>query len=78
MAAEFIGSQSKRVYNDSSHVAVATANGISHVVSYNLKHLVKDRRIDGFNGINMLNGYDHIIDITTPERFIILPEEKEQ
>jgi predicted nucleic acid-binding protein len=77
MEAEFINSQSKRVYNDSSHVAVATVSGISHIVSYNFKHLVKDRRIDGFNGVNISNGYDHLIDITTPEKFIVSPEDKE-
>jgi hypothetical protein len=77
MAADFINSQSKRIYNDSCHVAIATINGINHIVSYNFKHLVKDRRIDGFNGANILNGYDHLVDITTPDRFIVLPEENE-
>lgn len=66
------------MYNDSSHVAIATTNGINHIVSYNFTHLMKDRRIDGFNGVNMLNGYDHTIDITPPDRFIITPEDMEQ
>ena len=74
MKADFISSAALNVYNDSSHVAIATVNRINHIVSYNFKHLVKDRRIDGFNGVNLLNGYDHTIDITTPERFIDLPE----
>jgi predicted nucleic acid-binding protein len=78
MAADFIVSSAPKVYNDSSHVAIATINEINHIVSYNFKHLVKDKRIDGFNGVNMLNGYDHVIDITTPDRFIITPEDREQ
>ena len=74
MAGEFVASESIRVYNDCSHVAVATVNGIRHIVSFNCKHLVNDRRIDGFNAINLQNGYDNLIDITTPHRFIELAE----
>jgi predicted nucleic acid-binding protein len=76
MDAEFVGkSKSRALYNDSCHVAIATVNGIGHIISFNCKHLVKDRRIDGFNGVNFQNGYDHIIDITTPHRFVITDEE---
>jgi len=75
MAADFIVSSAPKVYNDSSHVAIATVYGISHIVSYNFRHLVKDRRIDGFNGVNMLSGYEHAIDITTPDRFILYPDD---
>lgn len=76
MSSEFVNTDSIRIYNDCSHVAVATVNGIRHIVSYNCKHLVNDRRIDGFNGINFKNGYDNVVDITTPHRFI-LSDEKE-
>jgi len=75
MEAEFIRGTSKKIYNDSSHVAIATVNGIGHVVSFNCHHLVKDHRIDGFNGVNFQNGYDHLVDITTPHRFVITDEE---
>ncbi len=61
---------SQRVYRDCSHVAIATVNGIKHIVSFNCRHLVNDRRIDGFNAINLQNGYDHMVDITTPHRFL--------
>jgi predicted nucleic acid-binding protein len=76
MSSEFVNTDSLRVYNDCSHVAVATVNGIRHIVSYNCKHLVNDRRIDGFNGINFKNGYDNIIDITTPHRFVLADEQE--
>jgi len=76
MSSEFVNTDSIRIYNDCSHVAVATVNGIRHIVSYNCKHLVNDRRIDGFNGINFKNGYDNVVDITTPHRFV-LSDEKE-
>ena len=74
MSSEFVNTDSLRVYNDCSHVAVATVNGIRHIVSYNCKHLVNDRRIDGFNAINFKNGYDNVVDITTPHRFILSDE----
>jgi predicted nucleic acid-binding protein len=75
MAADFIRSEALRVYNDCSHVAIATVNGIKHVVSFNCKHLVNDRRIDGFNAINFQNGYDNVVDISTPEKFNMIPME---
>jgi predicted nucleic acid-binding protein len=77
MDAEIAGkSKSRTLYNDSCHVAIATVNGIGHIVSFNCRHLVQDRRIDGFNGVNLQNGYDHLIDITTPHRFVITDEEE--
>ena len=76
MKAGFAAADSIRVYNDCSHVAMATVNDIRHIVSFNCKHLVNDRRIDAFNAINFQNGYDMIIDITTPHRFITAAEEE--
>ena len=61
---------SQRIYRDCCHIAVATVNDIKHVVSFNCKHLVNDRRIDGFNAINLQHGYDLMVDITTPHRFL--------
>jgi predicted nucleic acid-binding protein len=77
MASDFVQTDSIRVYNDCSHVAVATVNGVRHIVSFNCKHLVNDRRIDGFNAVNFQNGYDNLIDITTPHRFIMTTEEEQ-
>jgi predicted nucleic acid-binding protein len=77
MEREFKNNKSRRIFNDSSHVAIATVNGINHIISFNFEHLVNDRRIDNFIAINFQNGYDHIIDITTPDRFV-LPEPGEK
>jgi predicted nucleic acid-binding protein len=71
IASEFNGIDSRSVFNDCRHVAVATVNGLKHIVSFNCRHLVNDRRIDGFNAINIRCGYDHMIDISTPHKFII-------
>jgi predicted nucleic acid-binding protein len=67
---------SLRIYNDCSHVAMATVTEIRHIVSFNCKHLVNDHRIDVFNAINFQNGYDLMIDITMPHKFV-MDEEKE-
>jgi predicted nucleic acid-binding protein len=71
MKTGFAAADSIRVYNDCSHVAIATVNEIRHIVSFNCKHLVNDKRIDAFNAINFQNGYELVIDITTPHRFIV-------
>lgn len=71
MKSEFAATDSIRVYNDCSHVAIATVNDIRRIVSFNCKHLVNDKRIDAFNAINFKNGYECVIDITTPHRFIL-------
>ena len=68
---QFQGSKSKKVSDDCRHVAVTTVNGIKHIVSFNCKHLVNDQRIDGFNAINIRNGYDLMVDISTPHKFVI-------
>lgn len=71
IASEFGGVSSQGVYNDCRHVAVATINDLKHIVSFNCRHLVNDRRIDGFNAINIRCGYDHMVDISTPHKFVI-------
>jgi predicted nucleic acid-binding protein len=75
IASEFGGAGSQRVYNDCRHVAIATINEIKHIVSFNCRHLVNDRRIDGFNAINIRCGYDHLIDISMPHKFVIKEDE---
>jgi predicted nucleic acid-binding protein len=74
IASEFAGVNSQRIYNDCRHVAVATVNDLKHIVSFNCRHLVNDRRIDGFNAINIRCGYDHMVDISTPHKFVIKDE----
>ena len=75
LAAEFNSINSKAIYNDCRHVAVTTVNGLKHIVSFNCKHLVNDKRIDGFNATNIRNGYDLMVDISTPHKFIITENE---
>ena len=75
IASEFGGVASRSVYNDCRHVAVVTVNDLKHIVSFNCKHLVNDQRIDGFNAINIRNGYDLMVDISTPHKFVTKEDE---
>lgn len=59
-------------YYDTAHVAIASVNGFKFVLTFNFVHLLKIARIEMFNGINLLNGYDSI-QLVSPELFI--PEE---
>lgn len=54
---------------DGLHVAVATLSAATAIVSWNFKHLVNLRRVQGFNGVNLLMGY-RAIDIRTPREVL--------
>jgi len=77
ITAGFRGSSSVGIYRDCSHVALATLNGIRHIVNFYCNHLVNDRKIDSFNAVNIRNGYDLIVDITTPHKFLPIPEQEQ-
>jgi len=59
-------------YYDAAHVAVCSVHSIDYLLTFNFKHLVKIKKIDAFNGINLLNGYGPL-SFVNPEMF--LPEE---
>jgi predicted nucleic acid-binding protein len=43
--------------DDARHVAIATDQGLTVIVSWNFHHLVNLRREAGFNAVNLLEGY---------------------
>lgn len=51
--------------DDAYHIAVATTNGCSAILSWNFNHMVKLKTILGVNGINRIQGYGEI-EIITP------------
>ncbi|OGJ91002.1 MAG: hypothetical protein A2487_05350 [Candidatus Raymondbacteria bacterium RifOxyC12_full_50_8] len=77
LAAMYVSNTPLRVYRDCAQVALATIYNIRHIVSFNFTHLVNDRKIDGFNAINIRNGYDLVVDITTPHRFLLETEQED-
>ncbi len=56
-------------FDDCVHIALATLAKADVLVSWNFKHIVNKRRIDGYNGVNLLLGYSPI-DIRTPYEVI--------
>jgi len=43
--------------SDALHVAAATVYGAALILSWNFRHIVNFKRIRGFNGVNVTNGY---------------------
>lgn len=56
-------------YEDCLHIAIATIYHLDLLVSWNFKHIVNIKRIRGYNGINIKNGYPRI-EIRSPKDLI--------
>ena len=54
--------------NDAYHIALASANRIDCLISWNFKHIVNYDKIRMFNAVNMRMGYP-LIDIRSPLEF---------
>ncbi len=59
---------------DALHVAVATVNDCELIVSWNFRHIVRFSKIQRFNAINALYGYNSVAIHSPPE----VTNEKEQ
>ena len=59
----------KTSYDDCLHIAIATIARLDFLVSWNFKHIVNIKRIRGYNGINIKNGYP-AIEIRSPKDMI--------
>jgi hypothetical protein len=62
--------------DDAMHVATCTVHRVSHLVSWNFKHLVNVRREAGFNAVNLLQGYPPV-SIVNPKQLIHANTENE-
>jgi hypothetical protein len=62
--------------DDAKHVATCTVHRVSHLVSWNFKHLVNVRREAGFNAVNLLQGYSPV-SIVNPKELIHANTENE-
>lgn len=56
-------------YDDCLHIAIATISRLDLLVSWNFNHIVNIKRIRGYNGINIKNGYPSI-EIRSPKDLI--------
>lgn len=56
-------------YDDCLHIAIATISRLDLLVSWNFKHIVNIKKIRGYNGINIKNGYPSL-EIRSPKDLI--------
>jgi predicted nucleic acid-binding protein len=56
-------------FADCLHIAIATINKADYLVSWNFKHIVNEKRIRGYNSINIKNGYKQL-EIRSPREFM--------
>jgi hypothetical protein len=54
---------------DAQHIAIATVGRVDVLVSWNFKHIVNLQRIQGYNSVNLREGYP-MIEIRTPREVI--------
>jgi predicted nucleic acid-binding protein len=59
----------KTSLEDCRHIALATINKVDVLASWNFKHIVNLSRINGYNAVNLKNGYK-IIEIRNPKELI--------
>lgn len=60
-----------RMRADAQHIAIATVGRVDVLVSWNFKHIVNLQRIQGYNSVNLRQGYP-MIEIRTPRE--VLPD----
>ncbi len=66
------GVVTSKYLSDARHVAICAEARITHLVSWNFRHLVNVEREAGFNAINLLQGYAPIR-IVSPLELIYAP-----
>ena len=65
----------RKFTDDALHVAMVSVHGIRLIVSWNFKHLVNVRREDGFNAVNLLEGWPQIRIVSPKEIIYAEPDE---
>ena len=66
-----------RFADDVLPVAMATVHGVRFVVSWNFKHLANVRREDGFNAVNLLQGWPPVR-MVSPKEIIYAGQEQSE
>ena len=56
-------------FDDCLHIALATINRADFLLSWNFRHIVNVQRIQGYNSINIKNGYKQL-EIRSPRDFM--------
>lgn len=64
-----LGILKEKSRDDANHIGIAVANGMDFVISWNFKHMVNIKTVNGVRAISLLNGYK-TIDLVTPTYFL--------
>ena len=59
----------KTSLDDCKHIALATINNVDILASWNIKHIVNYIKIQGYNSVNIKNGYKSL-EIRNPKELI--------
>lgn len=63
------GALGEKSVDDARHIALATVEGVSALISWNFKHMVNFLKIRQYNSINLREGY-RTISIHTPREIV--------
>ena len=59
----------KKSIDDCTHIGVALSNQLDYIISWNFKHMVNVKTVNGVRAISILNGYK-TIDLVSPTYFL--------
>ena len=68
-AVEIAQGLARKITDDAHHVAIATAERVDMIVSWNFQHIVHFDKIRGFNAVNLREGYSPI-EIRSPKEVV--------
>ena len=64
-----LGILKEKSRDDANHIGIAIANDMDYIISWNFKHMVNVRTVNGVRAITNLRGYNDI-DLVTPTYFL--------
>ena len=64
-----LGILRKNSRDDANHIGIAVANELNYIISWNFKHMVNVKTVNGIRAITNLRGYNDI-DLVTPTFFL--------
>ena len=64
-----LGILKEKSRDDANHIGIAVANELDYIVSWNFKHMVNIKTVNGVRAITNLRGYKDI-DLVTPTYFL--------
>ena len=64
-----LGILKEKSRDDANHIGIAVANELNYIISWNFKHMINVKTVNGIRAITNLRGYKNI-DLVTPTYFL--------